>query len=155
MKNKNQNDQFNITPRQTICVFLNRISFLHISVMHNKYIIQVKESRADVCMFFFLLFLVELLLQLVGKSDATISFRALFCGRRPTGCICHHCFSCHHSPPAPHIPLHSLKDLSPPSPASCSSSSSFSTPPPPNSPFPCPFCDYYQLAPSYFSMIFS
>lgn len=28
----------------------------------------------------------------------------------PAGRICHHCFSCHHSPPAPHIPLHSLKE---------------------------------------------
>lgn len=45
----------------------------------------------------------------------------------PDHCICHHCFSCHHSPPAPHIPLHFLKDLSP----SSSPSSSFSSPPAP------------------------
>lgn len=91
---------------------------------------------------------------LVEKSDATISFRVLFCGRRPTGCICHHCFSCHHSPPAPHIPLHSLKDLGPSSPASCSSSSSFSTPLP-LLPFPSFYDDSCQLALSSSSTIFT
>lgn len=29
------------------------------------------------------------------------------------GCICHVFFSCHHSPPAPHIPEHSLKRFQP------------------------------------------
>ena len=61
---------------------------------------------------------------LVWKPDATSSFRRLFCCR-PTG-ICHHCFSRHHSPPAPHIPLHSLKDFSPSSSPSLSSFPSFS-----------------------------
>lgn len=51
------------------------------------------------------------------------SFRAALCRGRPGGCICHHSFSCHHSPPAPHIPLHSLKDLTPSSSSPCSSSS--------------------------------
>lgn len=53
----------------------------------------------------------------------------LFPLEMPGGCICHVFFSCHHSPPAPEIPEHSLNPPVPPYP---------SLPPP--FPWPHPLC---------------